>query len=132
MARTYSISGSLITVNGDPFDEGKDDFLEFDLEDAACEPIAAAAVVSITATLRSPDTGDIIGARDEQDVKDTNGGTVSDGVFRLDLSGNADLIAAGTRTMQARELTLIVTHSVNKVIPIIVRFELRCFTDVLA
>ncbi len=130
MARTYTISGSLVTVGGDPpFDEGKDDWIELDLVDDACDPIADIAVESITATLRS-DTDVIINDRDEQDVLNVNDGTLLNGTFRLDLSGDADLVAIGKRPLQNRELTLIVTHSTDKVLPIVVRFKLRAFVDV--
>jgi hypothetical protein len=130
MARTYTISGSLVTVNGDPFDELKDDFLEFDLVDDNCDPIADASVVSITATLRSLDGGSIINGRNAQDVLGVNGGTLTSGTFRLELSGDADLVSVGRKEMQRRELTLIVTHSTDKVLPVVCRFPLRAFADV--
>lgn len=129
MARTYTISGSLVTVHGDPFDEGKDDYLEYDLVDEDDVPIEDAAVVSITATLRS-DKGAIINDRDGQDVLNVNGGTLTDGTFRLDLSGDADLVAVGARPLQKRELSLIVTHSTDKVLPVVTRFNVRAFVDV--
>lgn len=130
MARTYTISGALVTVSGDPFDEGKDDFLEFDLVDEDGAAVVAAAVNAIAATLRSSDAGTVINSRNAQSVLNTNGGTLTNGTFRLDLSGDGDLVAVGTKEFQRRELTLLVTHSTDKVIPIVVRFTLRAFADV--
>lgn len=131
MARTATISGSLVTLTGDPFEEGKDDFIEIDLVDEEAEAIEDVAVTAITATLRSLDTGEDINDRDAQDVRGVNGGTLTDGTFRLELSGDGDLAAdSGPRTLQKRELTLLVTHSAGKVLPLVVRFELRAFADV--
>ena len=130
MARTYTISGSLVTVGGDPFDEGRDDFLEFDLQDEAGDAIADASVVSVTATLRSLDTGALINDRDAQDVLGVNGGDITDGTFRLDLTGTGDMVAIGPRALQRRELTLLVTHDTDKVFPLVVRFLFRPFADV--
>lgn len=131
MARSYTISGSLITIEGDPFDEGKDDFLEVDLVDEVGEPIDEEAVSAITVALRSLDTGAAINDRDgEQDVLNENGGTLAGATLRLDLSGDGDLVSEGTYTMQRRELTLLVTHSDGKRLSIVVRFTLRAYADV--
>lgn len=129
MARTYTISGSLITIGGDPFEEGRDDFIELDLVDEDAAAITDVAVTAITATLRSLDAGTLVNGRDDQDVHNDNGGSLSSGTFRLDLIA-ADLAAVGSRTLQQRELTLLVTHSGGKQLPLVVRFELRCYTDV--
>ena len=59
-----------------------------------------------------------------------HGGTLTSGTFRLDLSGDADLVSVGRKELQRRELTLIVTHSTDKVLPIVTRFPLRAFADV--
>jgi hypothetical protein len=130
MARTYTISGSLVTVAGDPFDEGKDDFLEFDLQDEEGVPLVDNAVLAITATLRSLEPDTVINDREDQDVFGVNGGALSGGTFRLDLSGDGDMVAVGARTRQQRELTILIAHSVDKVLPIVTRFELRAFADV--
>lgn len=133
MARTYTISGALITVGGDPFEEGRDDFLEFDLVDEDGDAIADASVDTITATLRTkPHTGlgSIINGREGQSVKAGNGGSLSSGTFRLSLSGSADLVAVGSLDMQARELTIMVTLTDGKQIPTIVHFLLRPHQDV--
>ncbi len=136
MARTYAISGSLVTVAGDPFEEGRDDYLEFDLVDDACDPIADVSVESIVATLRTKPKkglhgdGIVINDRNRQDVFDLNGGALTDGTFRMNLSGNGDLVSVGPEELQNRELTIVVTHSTDKVLPIVVRFVLRAFTDV--
>jgi hypothetical protein len=130
MARTATITGSLITLEGDPFEEGKDDFIEIDLLQANGEAIEDVAVTEITATLRSLDTAAVVNSRDAQDVLGANGGTLTDGTFRLDLSGDGDLEAVGSREMQARELTLLVTHSGGKVLPLVARFLVRAFADV--
>lgn len=134
MARTYTISGSLITIAGDPFEEGKDDFIEFDLVDTAGTAISDAAVTAITATLRSRLTGAVINSRDDQNVKGANGGTLASGTFTLTLGGATDLVAdgasVGARTLQPRELTVLVTHSGGKQVPLVVRFSLRVFDDV--
>jgi len=130
MARTYTISGSLVIVAGDPFDEAKDDFLEFDLQDEAGVPLVDNAVLAITATLRSLDPNAVINGREDQDVFGVNGGALQDGTFRLDLSGDGDLVAVGPRTQQQRELTILIAHSVDKVLPIVTRFEVRAFADV--
>lgn len=132
MARTYRQSGSLIIVEGDPFDEGRDDFLEFDLVDEDGEPITT--VSAITATLRTkPYTGlgAVINSRQGQDVNGANGGLLTAGTFRLALGGLTDLVAVGGLDMQARELTLMVTHSSPaKTLPLIVRFLVRPHADV--
>ena len=136
MARTYTISGSLVTITGDPFDEGKDDYLEYDLVDENEDPILANAVVAIVATLRNLDDasictiGSIINGREIQNVFNQNGGTLTDGTFRLDLTGGSDLAAFGSHTNQRRELTILFTHSVDKTIPIVTRFTVRTFADV--
>ena len=131
MAREYSIIGSVVTVTGDPFEEGKDDFLEFDLIDENEEAIEDAAVSAVTATHRSLDTGAIVNGRDSQDVKDANGGSLTDGTFRLDLTGDGDLLSVGSRLIQSRELTIGVTHSAGKYMPIVARFEVRTHRDVV-
>lgn len=134
MARTYTISGSLITISGDPFEEGKDDFIELDLVDENGDAISDAAVSAITATLRSRLTGSVINSRDGQDVLDANDGTLTSGTFKLELGGTTDLVAdgasAGARTLQPRELTVLVAHSGGKQVPLVVRFPLRVFDDV--
>jgi hypothetical protein len=129
MARTPTITGSLITLSGDPFEEGRDDYIELDLLDEAGDAISGAAITAITATLRSLDAGTVINSRDAQSVLNTNGGTVTGGTFRLDLSP-ADMAAVGTRQRQRRELTLLVTHSGGTVLPLVVNFTLRAFADV--
>lgn len=133
MARTYTQSGSLIIVDGDPFDEGRDDFLEFDLVDTAGTAISDGAVTAISATLRNKPyagLGGVINARQGQSVLGANGGTLTSGTFKLLLGGLTDLVAVGGLDMQLRELTLMVTHSGGKTLPLIVRFLVRPHADI--
>lgn len=128
MARTYTISGSHITIGGDPFEEGRDDFIELDLAQEDGSAIEGAAITAIAATLRSLDTDALVNRPANQDVLNTNGGTVTGGTFRLDLSP-ADLASVGTRVLQQRQLTLQVTHSGGKRLPLVVDFVLRTARD---
>lgn len=132
MARTYRQSGSLIIVEGDPFDEGRSDALEFDLVDE--DSIAITTASTITATLRTkPYTGlgTVINGREGQNVNGANGGALAGGTFTLQLGGLTDLVAVGGLDMQARELTLMVTHSSPaKTLPLVVRFLVRPHADV--
>lgn len=129
MARTATIAGSHVTITGDPFEEGRDDYLELDLVDEDAAVLDGSAIEGIAATLRSRDTGAIVNDRDAQSVHNANGGAVTAGTFRLDLSA-ADLAAVGSKTTQKRELTLLVTHSGGKTLPIVVRFDLLATVDV--
>jgi hypothetical protein len=133
MSRSVTLSGSRLTFSGAPFEEGQDDFIAVDLRDAACEPLVDEAVSAITATLRSVDADTIINGRDHQDVLNANGGTLTDGTFRLDLSGAGDLVSVTDgrrrREYQTRLLTIAVTHT-GGTLPIKGQFLLRADRDV--
>lgn len=133
MTRRYSSSGSLVIIDGEPFDAGRDDTIALPLT-AGGVNILASAVTAVTATLRTrPYTGlgSVINGRLGQNVRGLNGGVVTDGLFTLALGGATDLVAVGALSMQARELTVMVTHGTpSKALPFVVRFLVRPHADV--
>lgn len=72
--------------------------------------VSDGAVSAIVATLVDANTGTAINSRSAQNVFNTNGGTLSSGVFTLTLS-TSDTVAVGTQEMQPRRLTIKVTYS---------------------
>jgi hypothetical protein len=77
------------------------------------EAIVAASILTITATLSDVATGAIINNREDQDVLNANGGTLtSPGVFTLRLVGEVDNIihTASPSSTEKHRLTLKVTY----------------------
>lgn len=79
------------------------------------EQLDSAAILSLTATLVDVSTNEIINGRNEQDVLNTNGGTLtSEGVFTLRLSGPDDNLVITERRsvrLEQHRLTLMATYN---------------------
>lgn len=78
-----------------------------ELETRAGAALPAVDVSTITATLTTL-SGTVINSRSAQNVKNINGGTLTDGIFELVLSA-ADTALSGTDRLQARRLLLTFT-----------------------
>lgn len=103
--------------NGDAVNEGSDAEYQCQFKEAAAgQPVLnAAAILTITATLRDVKTDAILGSRNAQNVKGVNGGTLAvDGTFTLHFTGNTDMVVAGAgeqNTFELHSLTLKVTYT---------------------
>jgi hypothetical protein len=87
--------------------------------------IDSSAISAITAELVD-DLGAIVNSRDTQDVKNTNGGTLSaGGIFDLEVSPTDTAARAAGWEYQPRYLTIVVTHSGGKTLVHEVRHGVR-------
>jgi hypothetical protein len=122
--------GTTVTLD-DVLTEGSDgQYVEVDLTDAAGTAISTGAIVGITGTLRSLDTEEVIFGGDTPVSMASRASYPGDpGVVRITFTA-ADMVSKGSRQMQTRELTLIVTHSTDKVFHCAVRFQLQNLRDV--
>lgn len=99
---------------GDPVPEQSTSQYACSFLDHTGAAIVGTAVTAIVATLR-PVGGDVINARNAQDVLDANGGTLTvGGAFSLVLS-SLDTIAVGALPLQERVLTLEVDYDTGKI-----------------
>lgn len=79
--------------------------------DAAGATIVSSAVSAIAATLRDVPSGKVINGRLDQNVLNTNGGTLGASGFTLVLSSTDNAAVAGSGVNQVRRLTLKVTYT---------------------
>jgi hypothetical protein len=82
-------------------------------EAAVGEPVLnAAAITTIVATLADMATGEILNSRDEQDVRNANGGTLdTDGTFTLQLDDDDNVVVTRHKSREKHRLTLEVTFN---------------------
>jgi hypothetical protein len=122
--------GTTVTLD-DVLTEGSDgQYIEVDLTDAAGAAISTGAIVSITGTLRSLDTEEVIfGGDTPASMASRQSYPGAAGRVRITFT-DADMVSKGSRQMQTRELTLAVTHSTDKVFHCAVRFQLQNLRDV--
>lgn len=100
-------------------DAGTDGFYEAQLVDRMGIDITKPSVISISATVTDLATATVL--RDAQDVKDVNGGTLTDGgMFYLTLDGTLDTkeLAGGRRQKRRLKLRVVFnggvkTHTVH-------------------
>jgi hypothetical protein len=96
----------------DGVNEGSTAEYACDLVDASGDSIDASAVLTIVATLRANGVSAVINGRDDQNVKDINGGTLTDGAFTLELSALDNVIVSSTSDREElHKLTLQMTYN---------------------
>lgn len=115
----------------DHFVEGGDgQVISIPLMDADGAAIDTGAITAITATLRSTDTGAaIFTAANVFPGGSSRGSYPVAGTLRVTFTA-ADMVSEGTRTIQSRELTVVITHSGGLLLPVAVRFKMRALADV--
>lgn len=80
-------------------------------------PIVSGAVTALTATLRDIASGIILNSREDQDVLNTNGGTLGlAGAFSLTLTPDDLAMLSDGWAVQQRRLVLTVTYDVGTLV----------------
>lgn len=121
--------GNLVILD-DTLTEATDgQYIQFTLEQPNGTPVVNAAIVSIMGSLRSTDQNTTVFTN--VNLQTTNRATFpsTDGIIRVTFKAT-DMISIGPNEVQRRELSLVITHSVNKVFVCGARFNLVCLTDV--
>lgn len=124
-----STVGTVVALD-DIFAEGTDgQYVEVDLTDGSGAAIDTATIVSITGTLRSRDTEAALFEDADMVASGRSSYPGAAGRVRITFTA-ADMAASGSRELQTRDLTLSITHSVNKVFHCGVAFGLLNQRDV--
>jgi len=111
----------------DPINERSSRTLNIPLADQDGAALEAATVSTLTASLRDVASGTLI--RTAQNVKNANGGTLTDGLLRLVLSPT-DTQAIGTASLQPRLLTLDLLTVTSLRITEEIQFVVRSLVDI--
>lgn len=93
------------------------------------EPVAINDVTNIFATLRDVTSDTIVNGRSAQEVKNANGGTLTEGLFTLQFEED-DTSIVGSGTSEQRELTLDFRLAGGGRVTRLVTFYVRNFSDI--
>lgn len=105
-------------------------YIEVDLADASGALIDTATIVSLVGTLRSLDTLETVFADDDLLASSRASYPGAAGRVRVTFL-DTDMVTFGPREYQRRELTLAITHSVDRRFHCAVRFYLQNLGDVV-